>query len=242
MKKTEMVAFVEENKKKVSKQLKTEIKEILKLYKKDEKSVPVAVFRELIKSMKEELSDATPQASAASLKKGEKKSKKAEKEEKEEKEEKPKKKAKKAKKYESGVEAENTKGEAFDLAEAFKDEFDTPLGTIKKDDSIKKIQDVADILEKGEKEVLCAVYWTKRHLEQFPYSAIKGVKQPKKFDNDLDLVSIIFVAPDNSLMVGISSYTFVPYVFVEESMESHDGIRYNCGAEFNVYTLEGEAK
>lgn len=241
-----MVAFVKANKKKVSKQLKEMIDYTLKAYKEDEKSVTAQDFRSLVSDIKAELSDPTPQASAASVKKEKsektkKKSSKKEKiEKKAEKEEKPKKKAKK-KKSESGVTPLNTKGEAFDIAEVFKDEFETPLGVITKDDSIKSIKDIAKILEGGEKEVLCAVYWTERHLKQFPYAG-GVVPQPKSFENDLDLVSIIFVAPDNSLMIGVSSYTFAPVTFIKDDMKQTDGIRYSAGAEFNVYTLEGEAE
>ena len=236
-----MVTFVKRNAKKVSKNLKEMIDYTLKAYKEDAKSVTVQDFRNLISDIKADLAEPTPQASATSKKTTttKKATKKAETSTKSTKEEKPKKtkKATKKKKTISGVEPINTKGEAFDIAEVFKDEVETPLGTIVKDDSVKKIQDVAKLLDEGT-EVFCAVYWTERHLEQFDYAVIPGIEQPKSFDNDLDLVSIIFVAPDNSLMIGVSSYTFVPYVFAKNSMKQHKGIRYNNGAEFNVYTMQ----
>lgn len=282
MKKSEMVAFIKSNRKKVSKNLRDMVNYTVKMYEDSPKSVTVQDLRSLVKDIQTELAIVAPQATSASVKKeatpkkkdaakktveksektskkGKKSSKKADDEEKPKKKETPKKESKKSeapveeeekpkkkggkkakKKFESGVEPQNTVGEAFNLAEAFKDEIETPLGIIKKDDSIKNIKDVAKILEAGEKEVMCAVYWTERHLAQFPYTSIEGIAQPESFDNDLDLVSIIFVAPDNSLMIGVSSYTFVPYVFSKVSMKQTKGIRYNAGAEFNVYTLDAE--
>lgn len=277
MKKSEMVAFVKSNRKKVSKNLRDMVNYTLKMYEDSPKSVTVQDLRSLVKDIQTELAIEAPQATSASVKKeatpkkkeasekktveksektsekGKKSSKKADEEKPKKKkeskksetpaetEEKPKKKGKKAKKFESGVEAQNTKGEAFDLAEVFLDEIKTPLGTIKKDDSIKSIKDVAKILEAGEKEVMCAVYWTERHLKQFPY-ANGLVPQPESFENDLDLVSIIFVAPDNSLMIGVSAYTFAPQTFLKVDMKQKDGLRYNAGAEFNVYTLDAESE
>lgn len=248
MKKTEMATFVSENKKRVSKQLQEMITYTMKMYKDDAKSVTAQDFRSLVKDIQNELAIATPVATAASKKsetadeKPAKKAKKSAKKEETVEEEKPKKKsgAKKAKKFAKGVESQNTKGEAFDLAEVFHDEIETPLGLITKDDSIKTIKDVAKLLEEGEKEVLCAVYWTERHLSQFDYSNVEGIEAPKSFENDLDLVSIIFVAPDNSYILGVSSYTFVPYVFSAKSMKQKNGIRYTNGAEFNVYTVDAD--
>lgn len=252
MNKAEMAKFVKSNAKKVSDNLREMITYTLKMYKDNPKLVTAQDFRDLIKDINAELAEATPQASAASLKKEKTEKpvkKKAKKEEPKEEaketteEEKPKKKAKgkkkKTKKLESGVE-KSEETTTIDLAGVFKEEIETPLGVIKKDDSIKNIKDVAKVLEKGEKEVMCAIYWTERHLEQFAYSTVEAIAQPESFPNDLDLISIIFVAPDNSLMVGVSAYTFVPCVIENKSMKQKKGIRYNYGAEFNVYTLDAE--
>lgn len=251
--KTEMAKFVKSNAKKVSKNLKEMIDYTLKMYKDDPKLVTAQDFRGLISDINAELAEPTPQASASSVKKSEKTTKKSGKktakktekveEAEEAKEEKPKekpvKKSKAKKKLESGV-TKSDESTTIDMAEVFKDEIETPLGVITKDDSIKSIKDVAKVLEKGEKEVMCAIYWTERHLEQFAYSSVEAISQPESFPNDLDLISIIFVAPDNSLMVGVSAYTFVPCVIENKSMKQKKGLRYNYGAEFNVYTLDAE--
>lgn len=233
------------------------IQDLRTLVKEMQAELAIATPQATSASVKKEASEKTVEKSEKKAKK-EKTSDKADTEEKPKKkesskkkaeasaeeEEKPKKKngGKKSKKFASGVEPKNTVGEAFDLAEVFKDEIETPLGVITKDDSIKSVKDVAKILDKGEKEVLCAVYWTERHLEQFAYANIEGIEQPKKFENDLDLVSIIFVAPDNSYMLGVSSYTFVPYTFSGKSLKQSKGIRYTNGAEYNIYTIDAEAE
>ena len=242
MKKTEMAAFIKSNSKKVSKNLRDMATYTIKMYEDSPKSVTVQDLRTLVKEMQAELAVATPQATSASVKKeatskkeaSEKKVEKSEKKAKKEKtseevttEEKPKKKVSSKKKAEESAEEEEKPKKKTGGKKSKKF-----ASGVEPKNTVGEAFDLA--------EVLCAVYWTERHLEQFAYANIEGIEQPKKFENDLDLVSIIFVAPDNSYMLGVSSYTFVPYTFSGKSLKQSKGIRYTNGAEYNIYTIDAE--
>ena len=69
------------------------------------------------------------------------------------------------------------------------------------------------------------------------------MKKPKEFDNDLDLVSCIYLSDEGTLAIGVSSYTDAPYIIAPEDMKvTEDGFRYSNQMEFEVYRLVGEVE
>ena len=104
--------------------------------------------------------------------------------------------------------------------------------------AINKYEDVVEMLEEDEDaEIYLAVYWTKRHIQQFNYSKDGYFKVPNgKFENDLDMVNLIY--PGSLVAVGISAYTEAPYNFLPEAFKPDvDGMKYSDGAEFEVYRV-----
>ena len=136
----------------------------------------------------------------------------------------------------------DTKGRAFDIADVFADSFEVQFGTLEKAQDIKDFKDLAEAL-KNEEEIYFAFYWTSRLLRQFDYCPIKTVKKPKEFDNDLDLVSCIYLSDEGTLAIGVSSYTDAPYIIAPEDMKvTEDGFRYSNQMEFEVYRLVSEVE
>ena len=159
------------------------------------------------------------------------------------KEEAPKKTTKKgSKKKESAVTVANENEEntpAIILAETFKDEI-----VLTDDDGDSKYQIAHDIdsMEKlveafnNEETIVFAMYWSKRHLAQFPY--FNGeFKAPKEFPLDLDISSCIYVSDDNVVAYAISLYTDGCYMFKPEDFKEYDGVRFSKGIEFQIYRL-----
>lgn len=98
---------------------------------------------------------------------------------------------------------------------------------------IKSMEDLYDAMTRDE-EIVFAFYWTKRHLRQFPYyGGLLG--QPKSFDNDLDLATMIYVSEDKVVTYSVSMYTEALYATVPRDFEEEDGIRYNNGMEYQIY-------
>ena len=99
---------------------------------------------------------------------------------------------------------------------------------------VKTMADLYKLFEK-EEEVILAFYWTKRHLKQFKY--FNGwLGQPKSFDNDLDLVSIVFVSERATVAHGVSMYTDGVYSLLAEDIAEDGGIRFSSGIEYQIYT------
>lgn len=250
MNKEQMVAFLDEHFKEVKdKSLKDRITYTANAWKKDAKSVGITDLRSLVKEVLSVLTpaEATP-APANSVKKTLKKKTAEPKEEtpaEEKSEKKPAKKkapAKKAPEKKSAVKKSDAKGRAFDIADVFADSFEVQFGTLEKAQDIKDFKDLAEAL-KNEEEIYFAFYWTSRLLRQFDYCPIKTVKKPKEFDNDLDLVSCIYLSDEGTLAIGVSSYTDAPYIIAPEDMKvTEDGFRYSNQMEFEVYRLVGEVE
>lgn len=143
-----------------------------------------------------------------------------------------------AKKEEKSAVADSSTGHSVDIAMSFKDSFDTEIGTMHKASDLKTFDDLRTAIESGE-EIYFAFYWTVRLLRQYPYCNIKTIANPKKFDNNVDLVSLIYIDDDDRLAVGISSVTSAPYFLIPDDLKPlEDGIRYSSGMEFEVYRLE----
>lgn len=98
---------------------------------------------------------------------------------------------------------------------------------------IKDMKDLHKALEADE-EIVFAYWWTKRHLKQFPYfSGMLG--QPKSFDNDLDLATAIYVSDEDKVAYEVSMYTEAVYTTIPTDMPEEDGLRINCGMEYQIY-------
>ena len=159
------------------------------------------------------------------------------------KEEAPKKPAKKnGNKKESAVTVANKEEEnapAILLAETFKDEI-----VLTDDDGESKYHIAHDIdsMEKlveafnNEETIVFALYWSKRHLQQFPY--FNGdFKAPKEFPLDLDIASCMYVSDDNVVAYAVSLYTDGCYMFKPNDFKEYDGVRFSGGIEFQIYRL-----
>ena len=250
--------------KKASKEVSDRITYASKAYKADEKSVTKKDLLDLVKETMTVLGDKfilatdsveVPVLAENSVKPSGKKlsSKKSKAEPKEEepeteetdeepKEEAPKKPAKKGGKKESAVTVANEDEEntpAILLAETFKDEI-----VLTDDDGESKYQIAHDIdsMEKlveafnNEETIVFAMYWSKRHLQQFPY--FNGeFKAPKEFPLDLDIASCMYVSDDNVVAYAISLYTEGCYMFKPQDFKEYDGIRFSSGIEFQIYRL-----
>lgn len=100
---------------------------------------------------------------------------------------------------------------------------------------IKSIKDLLDAFN-NEEEFVFAFIWTTRHLKQFPY-ANGELKAPKKFDNDLDLASTLYVSDEGKVSYHLSMYTEALYQVMPEAFEEVEGVRYSNGIEFQIYRL-----
>ena len=94
-----------------------------------------------------------------------------------------------------------------------------------------------DILNAFEDETLMfAFYFPKRRLKQELYfGGILG--QPKSFDNDLDLTSLVYVSDDKKVAYTVSNYTEAVFIILEEDLEKIDGIRIAGDTEFEIYRV-----
>lgn len=121
------------------------------------------------------------------------------------------------------------------LAEVFKDEIevDGDKYTIAHDiDSIGKLRDSLE----ADETIVFAMYWTKRHLKQFPY--FNGdFKAPKEFPLDLDLATCVYVSDEGVVAYAISMYSEGCYVFPPHAFEETQGLRFSNGIEFQIYRL-----
>lgn len=98
---------------------------------------------------------------------------------------------------------------------------------------IKTMEDLYNALNNDE-ELVVAYYWTKRHLRQFSY--FNGwLGQPKSFDNDLDLATVIYVSDEYKVSYQVSMYTEAVYTLLPEDLQEEDGIRIAGGSEYQIY-------
>lgn len=256
MNKEQMVSFLDQHFNEVTDEnLKSRITYTANAWKKDADSVKLSDLRPLVKEVeallpKEEKKSAPVNSAKKTLKKSTPKkepekqeeapTEEAEKPEEKTEEKKPAKKlAKKTTpKKPVAVEKSSDKGVAFDLASVFIDTIQTEIGTLEKAQDIKTFADLKKALE-AEEEVYFAIYWSERLLRQFDYNGnLATVKKPKKFENDLDLVSCIYLSDEEKLAVGISSYTDMPYIIQPKDMEvTEDNMRYTNNMEFELYRL-----
>ena len=98
---------------------------------------------------------------------------------------------------------------------------------------IQTIEELHNALANDE-EIVFAYYWTARHLKQFPYYS-GLLPAPKKFDNDLDLATCIYVSDDNVVSYQISMYTEAMYMTLPTDIVEEDGLRISRGVEYQIY-------
>ena len=122
---------------------------------------------------------------------------------------------------------------AVQLAKAFPKTLEVGDSKYELAEDIKTLDDLYEALNKDE-EIVFAYYWTKRHLKQFSYFG-GWLGQPKSFDNDLDLATAIYVSDEDKVAYAVSMYTEAVYTTIPADMPEEDGLRINCGMEYQIY-------
>ena len=113
-------------------------------------------------------------------------------------------------------------------------------------DKYHTIQEIREAIE-GDKNLIFACYWTKRHIKEFAYSQSYEVPVPKGgFPHDLDTLQALYVCEGIDRIYALSTYTEAMFRFVEEDLvptecEANDGskfmMRYSAGLEFEIYEV-----
>lgn len=113
-------------------------------------------------------------------------------------------------------------------------------------DKYHSIKEVREAIE-GDKNLIFACYWTKRHIKEFAYSQSYEVPVPKGgFPHDLDTLQALYVCEGIDRIYALSTYTEAMFRFVEEDLvptecEANDGskfmMRYSAGLEFEIYEV-----
>lgn len=125
------------------------------------------------------------------------------------------------------------------LAETFPEVLHTADTTYKMARDIKTIDDLVSAYEKDE-NVILAFYWSQRHLRQYDYFE-RLMGQPKSFENDLDLVSCIYVS--SSVSYFVSSETEAMYMVMPDNFAEYEGVRMSGGIEYQIYrAVEGDTE
>lgn len=113
-------------------------------------------------------------------------------------------------------------------------------------DKYHTIEEVREAIE-GDKNLIFACYWTKRHIKEFAYAQAYEVPVPKGgFPHDLDTLQALYVCEGIDRIYALSTYTEAMFRFVEEDLvptecEANDGskfmMRYSAGLEFEIYEV-----
>lgn len=113
-------------------------------------------------------------------------------------------------------------------------------------DKYHSIQEIREAIE-GDKNLIFACYWTKRHIKEFAYGQSYEVPVPKGgFPYDLDTLQALYVCEGIDRIYALSTYTEAMFRFVEEDLvptecEANDGskflMRYSAGLEFEIYEV-----
>ena len=118
-------------------------------------------------------------------------------------------------------------------------------------DKYHSIKEVREAIE-GDKNLIFACYWTKRHIKEFAYGQAYEVPVPKGgFPYDLDTLQALYVCEGIDRIYALSTYTEAMFRFVEEDLvptecEANDGskfmMRYSAGLEVEIYEVVDEAE
>jgi hypothetical protein len=107
------------------------------------------------------------------------------------------------------------------------------------------IEDVKElykaVVDEG-RSIVFAFYWNERHLAQFVYDSFGINKKPfKKFENDLDLASVVYASDEGKVAYCVSLNSELSYMIMPEDMKADEnGLRFSQGVEFAIYELEQE--
>lgn len=168
----------------------------------------------------------------------------------------PKKKKKVTPKKEKAPAVETTDGltkKDIPVAKIFPKEIDhEALGKlIACPDKYHSIEEVREAIE-GDKNLIFACYWTKRHIKEFEYGLAFEVPVPKGgFPYDLDTLQALYVCEGIDRIYALSTYTEAMFRFNKEDLvptecEANDGskfmMRYSAGLEFEIYEVVDEAE
>lgn len=104
---------------------------------------------------------------------------------------------------------------------------------------IKSLDDLANAVEKGNnsQDYIFAVYWTRRHLRQFPYFSAE-LETPTVFPHDLDIARCAIISDTKKVIYALSDYTDALYTFFPRVFPEYDGVRLVDGMEFQIYKLK----
>ena len=131
------------------------------------------------------------------------------------------------------LEGADSNPKAIQMAKMFPDTITIGEDAYIVDHSVTKMEDLFALFDK-EVEIVLAFYWTKRHLKQFRY--FNGwLGQPKSFDNDLDLATVVYVSDKGRVAHAVSMYTEGMYTLLSTDIPEDEGIRYSSGMEFQIY-------
>lgn len=113
-------------------------------------------------------------------------------------------------------------------------------------DKYHSIEDIKAAID-GDKTLIFACYWTKRHIKEFAYAQTYEVPVPKNgFPHDLDTLQALYVCEGIDRIYALSTYTEAMFRFIEEDLvptecEANDGskfmMRYSAGLEFEIYEV-----
>lgn len=102
------------------------------------------------------------------------------------------------------------------------------------DAEFKDYDAVANAVNEEGRDLCLATRWTRDDLKAFKYSGVPGIKNPKSFQNDLDIIQVIYAG--DKVVVGVSRYTEGPcYMVPKDFTPNKDGVRVKAKAEFAIY-------
>lgn len=98
------------------------------------------------------------------------------------------------------------------------------------------IKDMKDLLNciMNKENIVFAMYWSKRHLLQFPYFN-GNFKAPEQFPYDLDFSTCFYVSDNLKCAYAMSMYSEGIYLFLPESITETNGLRFCNGIEYQIY-------
>ena len=101
--------------------------------------------------------------------------------------------------------------------------------------NINTLEEFASAIEAG-RELVLAMYWTKKLLKQFAYDST-GQSNPTEFPDDLDLMKTIYIKEEKQGVYALSVYTESMQLFNKDSFTLVEGVRYNNNAEWQLYEV-----
>lgn len=85
------------------------------------------------------------------------------------------------------------------------------------------------------RDIVLAVYWSKKLLKQFDYTGDPLFDDVKSFPQDYDVRKPVYFLENGKALYALSVYTESMGIFREQDFDQVDGVRYSNKAEFGVY-------